>query len=103
MKLISPEELKSIQLEVQLLDVREPYEYAICSIGGKHIPMAEVTARISELNANRPICVLCKTGKRAAAVANLLETEFGFKHVMVVDGGITAYAEKVDSSIEKYD
>jgi rhodanese-related sulfurtransferase len=103
MKLISPEELKSIQLDIQLLDVREPYEHAICSIGGKHIPMAEVSGRIAELKQDQPICVLCKTGKRAAAVANLLETEFGFKNVMVVDGGITAYADKVDPTIEKYD
>jgi rhodanese-related sulfurtransferase len=106
MKTISVQELadllKSSQ-QFQLIDVREPYEVQISSIGGVHIPMAYIHERIKEVNASMPTCILCKTGKRAAAVANLLETDYGFADVMVADGGITAYALEVDNSLEVYE
>lgn len=103
MKFISPKEYLAAKDSLQLLDVREAYEFDICSIGGIKIPMDEVSNRISELNPKGLICVMCKTGKRAAAVANLLETDFGFTQVYVLEGGIMGYAEQVDGSIEKYD
>jgi len=106
MKIISAQELayslKSVE-QFQLIDVREPYEVQISSIGGVHIPMAFLHERISELNAALPTCVLCRTGKRAEAVANLLETDFGFLDVMVANGGINAYALEVDNSLEVYE
>lgn len=106
MKAISVQELSGYlksSIHFQLLDVREPYEVQISSIGGINIPMAFIYERISEVNKNLPTCVLCKTGKRAEAVANLLETDFGFSEVMVVNGGITAYALEVDNSLEVYE
>jgi rhodanese-related sulfurtransferase len=106
MKIISVQELSQhlkASQQFQLIDVREPYEVQISSIGGLHIPMAFIHERISEVNTTLPTCVLCKTGKRAEAVANLLETDFGFSDVMVVNGGITAYAQEVDNSLEVYE
>jgi adenylyltransferase/sulfurtransferase len=106
MKIISVQELadhlKSSE-NFQLIDVREPYEVQISSIGGIHIPMAFIHERISEIDTSLPTCVLCKTGKRAEAVANLLETDFGFSEVMVASGGITAYALEIDNSLEVYE
>ena len=106
MKLISVQELSdylNTSSNFQLLDVREPYEVAICSIGGIHIPMGMLQERLTELDASIPTCVLCKTGKRAAAVANLLETDFGFSQVMVANGGIYAYALEIDNTLEVYE
>lgn len=106
MKIISVQELAQYlkaPLQLQLIDVRESYEVQISSIGGLHIPMALICERIAELSATLPTCVLCKTGRRAEAVANLLETDFGFLDVMVVKGGITAYAREVDNSLEVYE
>ena len=106
MKLISAKELSehlNSTSNFQLLDVREPYEVAICSIGGVHIPMGMLQERLSELDASLPTCVLCKTGNRAAAVANLLETDFSFSQVMVANGGIHAYAVEIDNTLEVYE
>lgn len=106
MKIISVQELAhhlKVSQQFQLIDVREPYEVKISSIGGVHIPMAFIHERISEVDQKLPVCVLCKTGKRAEAVANLLETDFGFSDVMVVNGGITAYALEIDNSLEVYE
>lgn len=89
--------------DFQLLDVREPYEFKICALKCIHIPMGELLMNIDKLDSSKQVGVICKTGKRAAAVANLLETDFNFKNVFVVEGGIIAYAKEIDSSLEIYD
>lgn len=88
--------------DFQLVDVREQYEYNICNLNSVHIPMAEIVSRINEINTEKRVCVLCKTGKRAEAVANLLETDYGFIDILVVEGGILAYAEQIDKNLEVY-
>lgn len=88
--------------DFQLIDVREQYEYNICKLNSVHIPMAEIISRLNEIASDKRICVLCKTGKRAEAVANLLETDYDFKDVFVVKGGIMAYAEQIDTNLEIY-
>jgi adenylyltransferase/sulfurtransferase len=105
MELIYPKEfkVKFESGEINLVDIRELYEYQVCQIGGLHIPMDQVVDRIADLQQLQPICVMCKSGKRAAAVANMLVTEFEFERVFVLDGGISAYIEQVDPSLELYD
>jgi rhodanese-related sulfurtransferase len=88
--------------DFQLVDVREQYEYNICKLNSVHIPMAEIISRMNEIDSDKQICVLCKTGKRAEAVANLLETDYDFKDVLVVEGGIIAYAGQIDNNLEIY-
>lgn len=104
MKYITALEFKKRQNDDQvlLLDVREPYECDICSIGGLQIPMAEVANRVNEIDPSREIVVLCRTGKRAEAVGNLLMTEFNCPNVSIIDGGILAWIEQVDDSLELY-
>lgn len=104
MKYCSVEEVnKEVDLgRMAILDVREPYEMEICSIDALHIPMGEICDRIEEIPTNKTIAVLCKTGKRAEAVANLMCVEFGFTDVVVVEGGIVAWIEKVANHLEVY-
>ena len=85
-----------------LLDIREPYEIEICSIGGLQIPMGEVSARIDEIDKNKEVIVLCRSGKRAEAVANLLESDFSFPNITIFQGGILAWIDQVDNSLEAY-
>ena len=79
MKFISPLELKNKMdegHEVIILDVREPYELDICNIDAMHIPMAEVPSRLDEIPSSGIVVVMCKSGQRASAVANMLVQEF---------------------------
>ena len=80
----------------------KPYEYDICEIGGIKIPMSEITDRISELDPNDNFAVMCRSGKRAEAVANLLEKEYQFTSVNVLIGGILGWIEAIDNSLEIY-
>lgn len=87
---------------VTILDIREPYEVEVASIGGVHIPMAEVSDKVGELEKHDLIVVMCRTGKRAEAVANMLIQDFGLTNVMVLQGGIESWADKIDNSIKIY-
>ena len=105
MQYISVTELKD-KLESNekftLLDIREEYERDICSIGGLHIPMAEVQDRVEEISKEHPVMVLCRSGKRAQSVANLLKSDLNFSDVIVVEGGILAWIEQIDNQLESY-
>ncbi len=105
MQYISVTELKEKLLRndrLTLLDIREEYERDICSIGGLHIPMAEVQDRSNEISKEQPVIVLCRSGKRAQSVANLLESDLNFSDVSIVEGGILAWIEQVDNQLEAY-
>lgn len=77
---------------VTLLDVREPHEHEVASVDGSvDIPMAEVPARIAELDRDKPIVVMCHGGNRSMKVAQFLAGQ-GFKKVFNMTGGIEAWA-----------
>lgn len=86
----------------QLLDVRETWEIETAGIDNTiNIPMAEIPARIAELDASQAIAVLCHSGGRSARVADYL-AQSGFERVANVVGGIDAWSVNVDSSIPRY-
>jgi molybdopterin/thiamine biosynthesis adenylyltransferase/rhodanese-related sulfurtransferase len=84
-----------------LLDVREPYEFQIAQIGGKLIPQNDVQARMGELNPDQEILVHCRSGARSQKIAELLQQN-GFKKVSNVAGGILAWADEIDPTVQKY-
>lgn len=85
-----------------ILDIREGYELEICSIAATHIPMAEIAERHTELDKSKNIVVMCKTGKRAEAVANLMECDYGFSNIYMLDGGIMNWIAEIDTQLETY-
>lgn len=87
---------------LQLLDVREEWEYAIAHIEGSiHIPMGEIPARLDEIDPERPVAVLCHHGMRSLYVARFLESH-GFGRVTNVEGGIDAWARDVEPGMARY-
>jgi molybdopterin/thiamine biosynthesis adenylyltransferase/rhodanese-related sulfurtransferase len=87
---------------VTIVDVREPFEYEIARIeGSKLIPLAELPARFDELEQEKEIIALCKTGVRSAHAVELLQRA-GFTQSFNLEGGIDAWASEIDPTIEKY-
>jgi adenylyltransferase/sulfurtransferase len=84
-----------------LLDVREPYEYRIANLGGHLIPLGELWQRVSELDPSREIVVQCRSGARSQQAAEFLQ-QAGFKKVQNLAGGILAWSDKVDPTVQKY-
>ena len=84
-----------------LLDVRDEFEYEISNIGGQLIPLPELAKRIHELDSKLNIVTICKMGSRSVKAAQVLYNA-GFTHVWNLTGGIHAWSERVDSSVQKY-
>jgi molybdopterin/thiamine biosynthesis adenylyltransferase/rhodanese-related sulfurtransferase len=101
---ITPKELKQ-RLDrgddLFILDVREPHEYQICNIGGKLIPLGEISRRAHELDSSREIVVHCRSGKRSAEAAEFLRG-VGFRKLLNLKGGILAWSDDVDPTVAKY-
>jgi rhodanese-related sulfurtransferase len=105
MKEISVTELKAkmdAKENIQIIDVREPYEAEICDIGGLLIPMGDVVESADKIKKDIPVIIHCRSGKRSAAVINALETQFGYTNLLNLKGGILAWVDEVDSTISKY-
>jgi len=85
-----------------VLDVREPWEVAVCRIEpAAFMPMREIAARYTELDGGREIAVLCHHGVRSRFVTSFLEKQ-GFDRVYNVDGGIDAWAREIDAEMPTY-
>jgi sulfur-carrier protein adenylyltransferase/sulfurtransferase len=90
---ITPQQLRAWQTEgraFQLIDVREPEEYALRNIGALLIPLAQLSDRVGEIAKDRPVVVHCKTGGRSAKAVETLTAAFGFSNVYDLVGGIEA-------------
>ncbi|MCO4814548.1 MAG: rhodanese-like domain-containing protein [Flavobacteriales bacterium] len=105
MELICPKEVHERLIsknDLVILDIREGYELEICGIDAVHIPMEEVQFRLDEIPSDKELIIMCRSGKRAMALANLLETDFEYTDVYVMDGGILQWKELIDSNLEAY-
>ena len=88
--------------DFMLLDVRNIQEVLFSKINGSiHIPMNEIMDRINELDSNKEIIIQCKSGKRSARVCEYLMTQ-NFKNVKNLIGGIIAWSDEIDNSIQVY-
>lgn len=77
----------------QLVDVRKPDEVARGTLpGAVNIPLDALPVRLSELDPSRRVVVLCRSGGRSAAAAEML-TEAGFVDVVNLVGGMLAYRD----------
>jgi sulfur-carrier protein adenylyltransferase/sulfurtransferase len=87
--------------DVQLIDVREPYEFQIAQIGGKLIPQNEVPQRLSEIDRDREVVVHCRSGARSQRIAEFL-AQNGYSRVANLAGGILAWSDEIDPKVQKY-
>jgi len=85
-----------------ILDIREQYERDICKIDSVHIPMDLVVSKISEIPSDVDIYLVCRSGRRAEVVANLLEKEYHFSKLVILEGGILSWIENIDNTLEIY-
>jgi molybdopterin/thiamine biosynthesis adenylyltransferase/rhodanese-related sulfurtransferase len=86
-----------------ILDVREPHEYAIVNLGVPQIPVGQLPDRIADIPVPKDAEIIthCKTGGRSQKAALALKAA-GFTNVSNLAGGITAWAERIDTSLPKY-
>lgn len=99
MQTITVEELKARMdagEKINLVDCREPQEYAEFNIGGKLIPLGKIqTMQTDELDdlKDEEVIIHCRSGQRSMMACLFLDT-LGFKNTKNLIGGMLAWQEK---------
>jgi rhodanese-related sulfurtransferase len=88
--------------DVQLLDVREGWEYTLARLDGAvWIPLAELDRRLGELDRERPLVVYCHHGIRSLHATLALRSR-GFETARSLRGGLDRWAQEIDPSTPRY-
>jgi len=102
---IGPRELKrrlDAGQPIEIIDVREPHEWAICRIeGARLVPLGSLAARLHELDPQLSYVMQCRSGVRSATAQGLLR-QAGFRRVLNLRGGILAWGREVDPTMPSY-
>lgn len=99
MQQITIEELKARMdagEKLNIIDVREPHEYAEFNIGAKLIPLGQIqTMQIDEIEdlKEEEIIIHCRSGQRSMVACMFLDT-LGFKDTKNLAGGMLAWQDK---------
>ncbi len=105
------EEITAIELKrridlgqnVQIIDVREPHEFAIARIPNSTlIPLGQIASRASEIDPSRETVVHCKGGLRSAQAIQALANSGFAGRLLNLKGGILAWSKDVDPSVPRY-
>jgi rhodanese-related sulfurtransferase len=73
-----------------ILDIREPFEWEQGTLpGATLIPMGEIPARLSELDTEQALLIVCRSGGRSHQVATYLAAK-GFSNAANMAGGMKA-------------
>ena len=88
--------------EIVLVDVREPYEWAIGHLpGARLVPLESIPQAAGSMDRNVELVVYCHHGMRSDMAARWLR-EQGFARVRNLIGGIDRWSVEVDPAIRRY-
>ena len=104
-KSISAKELNELinsTEKIQIVDVREHFEWEICHIeGALNIPMNLIVESIDKISKDITTVIMCHHGVRSMNVIQYLESK-GCKNLINLEGGIHAWATDVDKNMSTY-
>lgn len=93
---ISPEhlrELKESDGKMQLIDVREPYEWEAGRLSdARHIELERLASQAGTIDRDQPVYFYCRLGARSGMAAQAFRRA-GYE-AYSLDGGITAWHER---------
>jgi sulfur dioxygenase len=87
---IEPMTLLEHAQALQIVDVREPQEFVDCLghlADARLVPLSQLTSRLDELDRERPVVAVCRSGVRSAQ-ASVLLGKAGFTQVANLAGGM---------------
>ena len=92
---ISPEHVAELHArgEVELIDVREPYEHEAGRIAeARHVPFASLSQEAPSVSRAKPVVFYCRSGGRSAVATQAFRASGFDAHNMT--GGLLAWSEK---------
>ncbi len=79
--------------EAQLVDVRQDFEWQAGRIAGAvHIPLEQLPSRAAEIDRNKPVVFVCRSGARSAMATDALAASGFDAHNL--DGGMELWVER---------
>jgi adenylyltransferase/sulfurtransferase len=94
MKSISVSELRqqlTAGADIQLIDVREPFEHEAYHIGGLLIPMSTIFEHIPLFLSEKTTVLYCQKGIRSQLVIQRIEEKYGPTDLINLTGGMDAW------------
>jgi len=88
--------------QIEIIDVREPYEWQINRIpGARLVPLDRIAAEIPRLDKRKETILYCKVGVRSMYAAQQL-ADAGVADVRNLAGGIQRWIDEVDPTMARY-
>ncbi|MCS5591428.1 MAG: rhodanese-like domain-containing protein [Gammaproteobacteria bacterium] len=85
-----------------LIDVREDWEFDLCSIKGAQLmPMSTIAQTYTKFDKDSNLAIYCHHGVRSMRVIHFLQSQ-GYENLINLQGGIDAWSSEIDSSVAKY-
>ncbi len=95
---LDPSEVKALNGNAVLLDVRESDEWDAGHLpGAKHIPRGYLESRVEGVigaDRDQKVVIYCASGQRSALAANTLKDLLGYENVFSMNGGITLWKDR---------
>lgn len=89
------------QATLQLLDIREPWEWSVARIGdARLLQMGELESHVDSLDQSRELIVYCHHGARSSVAAEWLRAR-GYQ-ARSLAGGIDRWSREVDPAVPRY-
>nr|WP_232713414.1 rhodanese-like domain-containing protein [Bacillus xiapuensis] len=96
-KTLSQEQFIKGYRKAQLIDVREPNEFAAGHIlGARNIPLSQLKSRMKEIRPDKPVYLYCQSGMRSARAAMTLYKK-GYRDLSQLEGGFKKWTGKIKS------
>jgi rhodanese-related sulfurtransferase len=79
--------------ELQVIDVREPYEHEAGHIAGtRHIELTKLSEQAANIDSSRPVVFYCRVGSRSRMAAQALRAS-GYE-AYSMDGGLVRWVQE---------
>lgn len=83
-----------------LIDVREAHEFESANLNGINIPLASIVDHLAKIPKEGTVIMQCRSGKRSSDAIKLLEEKHNYHNLINLEGGILAWKEAYDSSLQ---
>ncbi|WP_371862545.1 rhodanese-like domain-containing protein [Mesobacillus foraminis] len=94
-KTLTEDEFRAGYRKAQLIDVREPNEFAGGHIlGARNIPVSQLRMRMKEIRPDKPVYLYCQSGTRSGRAAQMLHRK-GYKDLSHLQSGFKKWSGKV--------